>query len=111
MNDKPSEIDYLDEDICQSDQIHTADCDYQRDFSGIPCIEDRLSEARTRLNGCRKQHWLKDSVQKPELAQRRLFLKDGLLQKSFVYQGGEGSSQSVRSSNLQAPSDNALTQH
>ena len=44
MNDKPSPLEYLHGDICQSDQ-HTADCDDQRSFSGTPCIEERLSEA------------------------------------------------------------------
>ena len=110
MNDKPSPLEYLHGDICQSDQ-HTADCDDQRSFSGTPCIEERFSEARTRLDGCRKQHWLRECIQKPELAQRRHFLKDGLLQENFVYKGKTKiRSQFVRSSNLQFTLDNLLTQ-
>jgi hypothetical protein len=67
---------------------HTDECQLGQDH-GLACIQDRLFEASTRLSGYRSRHWLKECLQKPDRAQARQFLEQGLLQKSFVYQHGD----------------------
>jgi hypothetical protein len=85
IDNAPSSVDYDYGAACWGPPYHTNDCLVARDH-GLPCIQDRLSEASRRLRGYRSQHWLKECLQKPERAQARQFLEQGLLQKSFVYQ-------------------------
>ena len=84
IEEAPSDMDYELELACRGDLGHTDECQLDQD-RGLPCIQDRLTEASTRLNGYRSRHWLKECLQKPERAQARQFLEQGLLQKSFVY--------------------------
>ena len=81
----PSSVDFDYETACRGPPYHTSECQLEQEH-GMPCIQDRLSEASTRLSGYRSRHWLKECLQNPERAQGRQFLVQGLLQKSFVYQ-------------------------
>lgn len=84
MDDAPSNVDYDYDAACWGAPYHTDECRVGQDH-GVPCIQDRLSEASTRLRGYRSQHWLRECLQKPERAETRRFLEQGLLQRSFVY--------------------------
>jgi hypothetical protein len=84
----PSSVDYEYNMACHGGPYHTDECQLGQDH-GLSCIQDRLFEASTRLSGYRSRHWLKECLQKPERAQARQFLEQGLLQKSFVYQHGD----------------------
>jgi hypothetical protein len=88
IDSAPSGVDYDYEAACRGPPYHTSECQVGQDH-GILCIQDRLSEASIRLRGYRSQHWLKECLQTPKRAQARQFLKQGLLQKSFVYQHGD----------------------
>lgn len=88
MDEAPDSVDYDYNVACSGHPYHKNECQLGQDH-GFPCVQDRLAEAYTRLNGYRSRHWLKECLQKPERAQARQFLEQGLLQKSFVYQHGD----------------------
>ncbi|KAK4966742.1 hypothetical protein LTR42_011053 [Elasticomyces elasticus] len=86
LNNQPTKADYEHGDACLGSRYyHTQECLAASEISGSPCIQDRISEAESRLHGFRMQHWLKEYLRCPDKAQMRLFLEQGLLQKSFVY--------------------------
>jgi hypothetical protein len=98
VDSAPSDVDYEYGMACSGPPYHTDGCEVDQEH-GLLCIQDRLFEAYTRLHGYRSRHWLKECLQKPERAQARRFLEQGLLQKSFVYQHEEVSiiPQTIRS--------------
>ncbi|KAK3638716.1 hypothetical protein LTR56_006723 [Elasticomyces elasticus] len=85
LDNKPTGSDYEYGDTCWGPPYHTQECLAANEVSGVPCIQDRISEAESRLHGFRMQHWLKECLRCPDRAQMRPFLEQGLLQKSFVY--------------------------
>lgn len=87
IDEAPDSVDYDYNWACSGHPYHTDECQLGQDH-GVPCVQDSLAEASTRLNGYRSRHWLKECLQKPKRAQARQFLEQGLLQKSFVYQHG-----------------------
>jgi len=88
IDEAPTSVDYDYDLACRGFPCHTDECQLGQDH-GLPCVQDRLAEAFKKLSGHRSQHWLKECLQKPERAQARQFLEQGLLQKSFVYQHGD----------------------
>lgn len=88
IDEAPTSVDYDYYLACRGFPCHTDECQLGQDH-GLPCVQDRLAEAFKKLSGHRSQHWLKECLQKPERAQARQFLEQGLLQKSFVYQHGD----------------------
>ena len=112
IDEAPSNVDYNYEAACWGPPYLTNECLVAQDH-GIPCIQDRLSEANTRLRGCCSKHWLKECLQKPERAHARRFLEQGLLQESFVYRDEDASTTSrlklntslIKSQGLSLPVD------
>lgn len=84
LKHEPSSFDYEWESACMGEPYHTEKCLQGQDFS-IECIQERIAEAKRRLRGYRTRHWLKECIQNPQRAQGRPFLKEGLMQESFVY--------------------------
>jgi hypothetical protein len=95
IDEAPSHVEYEYETACRGPPYHLDECLIAQDH-GMSCIQDRLSEANTRLRGCRSKHWLKECLQKPERAHARRFLEHGLLQESFVYRKEDVSTTSIK---------------
>ncbi|KAK5714942.1 hypothetical protein LTR15_010358 [Elasticomyces elasticus] len=91
LDDKPPPVVYENEDACNGDP-HTLQCDETRSKEN-PCLKDQLVKAERRLDGFRNQHWLTEGLRCPTTAKTRSFLRDGLLQETFVYQAEEVSTE------------------